>query len=265
MDEDGRLSLSGEAEAGDGVPAGGRRDEGILSGWDRSGHVDPWDDCGDGEDGWLRSLPADLRAEVEARPPVSAAAWEAGPAEACRSFGEGGLGDEMLPGWLLGQLLAEATADGYWGLTDDELAGLLRGWQRQVAHDQASLAGAVRCLASRRAAGSSRAAGHVADELAAELTLTGRSAGRQLELSAGLGRLPEVNDALLSGFLDWPRACVFVDELAVLDERPRRRRAAARSLPATTPGSSCGWRDRVTPRWQAGNCGHRARSCSTTS
>jgi len=125
----------------------------------------------------------------------------------------------MLPGAGLAGMLAEATVDGYADLSDDELAGVLRAWQRQAAHGQACLAAAVRALAGRRAAGSSRAAEHVADELAAELTLTGRSAGRLLELAAGLGRLDEVRSAVLSGLIDWPRACVFLDELAVVDDR----------------------------------------------
>jgi len=132
-------------------------------------------------------------------------------------------------------VLSAATVEGFSGLTDDELAGVLRAWRRQVSHDQAGLGAAVRCLVRRRAAGSSRAAEHVADELAAELTLTGRSAARQLELSAGLGRLPEVNDALLSGFIDWARACVFVDELAVVDD------AAAAAIAAALVDLAAGW------------------------
>src|SRR5262249_28886539 len=66
-------------------------------------------------------------------------------------------------------------------------------------------------------------------------TLTGRSAARQLELSAGLGRLPEVNDALLSGFIDWPRACVFTDELAVVDD------ATASQIAGLLADAAAGW------------------------
>jgi hypothetical protein len=232
MDEEGRLDLFGRDDAG---AAGSPWDDEVDAGWDPSDHGDPAEDCGDGPGAWLRSLPPDLRAEVEARPPVTVLPWEAGPAVAQASFADGGLGDSMLPGWLLGRVLAEATVEGFSDVSDDELAGVLRAWQRQVAHDQASLAIAVRCLADRRAAGSSRAAEHVADELAAELTLTGRSAARQLELAAGLGRLTEVNDALLSGFIDWPRACIFVDELAVLDDE------VAREIADRLAGKAAGW------------------------
>ncbi len=215
IDERGRLSLFGLDEAD---AAAGPWDAEVDAGWDPSDHLDASEDCGDGPEAWLRSLPPDLRAEVESRPAVTGLPWEAGPAAARGSFADGGLGDSMLPGWLLGRVLADATVDGYSDLTDDELAGVLRAWQRQVAHDQASMACAVRCLAGRRAAGSSRAAEHVTDELRAELTMTGLGAARELEFSAGLGRLPAVNGALLSGLIDWGRARVFLDELAVLDD-----------------------------------------------
>ncbi len=231
-DEHGRLNLFGQAE--DESPPGSPWDE-VVAGWDPSDHLDASEDCGDGPEGWLRSLPPDLRAEVEGRPPVTVPPWEAGPAEARSSFADGGLSNTMLPGWLLGRVLAEATVEGLSELNDDELAGVLRAWQRQVSHDEASLAVAVRCLADRRAAGSSRAAEHVADELAIELTLTGRSASRQLELATGLGRLPEVNGALLSGLIDWPRACVFVDELAMLDD------PVARGIAERLADPAAGW------------------------
>ena len=234
-DGEGRLNLFGWADAGCDGPPGSPWDGEVDAGWDPSDHLDAWEDCGDDEEAWLASLPPELRAEVEARPAVTCVPWEAGPAQARKSCAGGGLGDGMLPGWLLGRLLAEATADGFSQLTDDELAGLLRGWQRQVAHDHASLAVTVACLADRRAAGSSRAAGHVTDELAIELTLTSRSAARQLELAAGLGRLPEVRDSLLSGFIDWPKACVFADELAVLDD------ATAGDIASRLAEPAAGW------------------------
>jgi len=235
LDEQGRLDLFSGTDVGDDQQSRSPWDEEVDAGWDPSDHLDPWEDDGNGPEAWLRSLPPDLRAEVEARPPVTAAPWEAGPAEARAWFAAGGLGDGMLPGWGLGRVLSAATVEGFSGLTDDELAGVLRAWRRQVSHDQARLATAVRCLARRRAAGSSRAAEHVADELAVELTLTGRSAARQLELSAGLGRLPEVNDALLSGFIDWARACVFVDELAAVDD------AAATGIAERLAEPAAGW------------------------
>jgi hypothetical protein len=236
MDEQGRLSLFGQDEA---VPVSPWDEDGVA-GWNPSDHLDASEDCGDGPDAWLRSLPPELRVEVESRPPVTLLPWEAGPAAARDSFAVGGLGDEMLPGWLLGKVLDDATADGYLELTDDELAGVLRGWHRQVSHCQSMLARIVAEVGRRRVEqsrrpGWSRAAEHVTDELAVELTLTGRSAERLRDLGFGLERLPEVNDALLSGFIDWARACVFVDELAVLDE------AAAAEIGAALADQATGW------------------------
>jgi hypothetical protein len=57
---------------------------------------------------------------------------------------------------------------------------------------------------------------HVGDELAAALTVTGRASDRLLSLSAGLARLGATLAALTEGLIDWPRAVVFVDELAAL-------------------------------------------------
>ncbi|HXW87717.1 MAG TPA: hypothetical protein VEJ42_05610 [Streptosporangiaceae bacterium] len=187
----------------------------VLAGW---GLPDPDDD----PDAWLAGLPADIAAEVAARPVVTAAPWE-GPAAARGAFAGGGWCDGMPPGWFPGQLLAEATGEGYARLDDDQLAGVLRACQRQISGGYAGLAGVVAEVAERRAAGPARPGwpglgGHVAGELAAELTLTGRSAGRLLEVAAGLRRLPGVRGALAGGAVDWARACVFVDELSVLGD-----------------------------------------------
>jgi hypothetical protein len=78
-------------------------------------------------------------------------------------------------------------------------------------------------LAGRRRAqagapGWSRLADHVADEVAAALTLTGRSAARLMDVAAGLARLPAVHAALEAGVVDWAKAGVFADELAALDD-----------------------------------------------
>ena len=196
-------------------------DELIMAGCDPSNHGDPQTDPDD-EDAWLASLPADIRAELESRPPVAPVLVSAEgdwlPEAARAGFAARGFADAALPGPHLAGLLAAATADGHSPLTDDQLTGVLRGWQRQIAYGQAELARAVVELASRRAAESSRAAEHLSDEVAIELTLTGRSAGRLVEVCDGLDRLPEVHSLLLNGLIDWPRACVFADELAQLDD-----------------------------------------------
>src|SRR5215472_9482136 len=113
LDARGRLNLFLPDGASDDAPAGSPWDAEVDAGWDPSDHLDAWVDDGDGPEAWLRSLPPELRAEVEARPPVTELPWEAGPAEARASFAGSGLGDSMLPGSVLGRLLAEATVEGY--------------------------------------------------------------------------------------------------------------------------------------------------------
>jgi hypothetical protein len=213
-------------------------DELIAAGWDPSDHGDPETDPDD-TDAWFASLPPDIQAELTARPPVTAPPC-ASAAAARAAFADGGVCDAMPPGWYLGRVMTEATLDGYSDLTDDQLAGVLRACQRQISAGYAELAWAVGEVAGRRIAGSRRPgwsglADHVTDELAAELTLTGRSARRLLDVAAGLRRLPEVYRELLTGAIDWPRACVFVDELSVLDE------AAARQVSERLADRAAGW------------------------
>jgi hypothetical protein len=213
-------------------------DELIDAGWDPSDHGDPETDPDD-DDAWWAGLPPDIRAELEARPPVTVPPL-ASAAAARAAFADGGVCDVMPPGWYLGQVLTEATLAGYRELTDDELTGALRACQRQISGGYAELARAVTEVAERRIARSRRpgwsgVADHVTDELAAELTLTSRSARRLLDIAAGLRRLPEVYGALLNGAIDWPRACVFVDELAVLSD------AAARAISEQLADRAAGW------------------------
>jgi hypothetical protein len=207
----------------------------IDAGWEPFEPGFPADD----PDAWLASLPPDIRAELDARPPLTAAPWEE-PKTARAAFADGGFADAMPPGWLLGKVLTEATRSGWRELTDDELAGVLRAGQRQIAAGHAELASAITELVARRTAQSARPkwsglAEHVTDELAAELTLTGRSASRLLDVATGLRRLPEVHDTLLNGAIDWARACVFVDELSALDD------AAARGIAARLADRAAGW------------------------
>jgi len=73
---------------------------------------------------------------------------------------------------------------------------VLCGWQRLVAWAQAGQAACLNELVQRRKAESVELnrpalAGHVGDEAAAALALTSRAAGRLLQVSLGLARLPE--------------------------------------------------------------------------
>jgi hypothetical protein len=242
--DQGQLDLFGEPSSSLEDLGGSLEDPGSFShelidaGWDPSDHGDPATDPDD-EDAWLASLPPDIRTDLETRPPLPPALMSADgdwlPAAARAGFAARGFADAALPGPGLADLLTAATADGLAELSDDQLAGVLRGWQRLVAHGQARLAHAVTELAGRRAAGSSRAAEHLTDELAIELTLTRRSAGRLLELCDGLDRLEAVYEALVSGLIDWPRACVFADELAQLDD------ATAAVIAARLADQAAGW------------------------
>jgi hypothetical protein len=68
------------------------------------------------------------------------------------------------------------------------------------------------------AAGDTGAGEHTGDEIAAALTLTGRSADQLLDLAIGLRRLPMTSAALAAGDIDVPRAMVIAQELAGLTD-----------------------------------------------
>jgi hypothetical protein len=206
---------------------------------------EPWwltdEVCGTPEEehaAWLASLPPDIRASYLEEPDC-AVDEELSPGFTHHDsdgapgagFAAGGVLDQMVPGPLLARALAEATAPGSRELTDSEQIGVLCGWQRQAAWAQAGLAAAALAVAHRRDAQAAAArnphlSGYVRDEIAVALTLTPLSAGRLLAAGAGLGRLPEVAAALAAGQIDWPRACIFVDELLVLDGELARDIAA---------------------------------------
>ena len=277
-----------------------------LADWD----FEPADD-GDPEAGpddyqaWLAGLPAAVRADYlagawtgkgESIPAGFLHHLRAGPSGA--GFAAGGVLDTLAPGPWLADALTTATAaatGGHGQLGESELIGVLCGWRRIASWAAAGEAAAVLTLAKRRAAAAagpagSRQAEHVTDEIAAALTLTGRSAGRLLTLASALARTPDVLTALKAGGIDWAKAAVFADELAPLPDdgargghrrpvpRPGRRRrvddraaargaaprgpgrrprpppAAAAMTPALTPPSPSGTRRPATPPWPAGNC-----------
>ncbi len=202
-------------------------DDLVDRGWVPGDYGDPETDPDD-EEAWLAGLPADLRADF------LAGAWtgtgesipagflhheRSGPSGV--GFAAGGALDAMAPGPWLAEALAGATSDGDSKLGESELIGVLCAWRRIAAWAAAGEATAVVTLARRRAAqaaapGCSHLVEHVSDEVAAALTLTGRSAGRLLEVATGLARIPAVLMALHEGEIDWAKANVFVDELAAV-------------------------------------------------
>ncbi len=239
----GGTAAAAAAAAAAAPPAGDVScDDGADSGWE-PGDYDP-ETGPDDYEAWLAGLPAGVRADFLAGP------WTGGgesiPAgflhhvrhgPAGAGFSAGGVLDGLAPGpWLAEALTAATTAaarSGHGGLGESELIGVLCGWRRISAWAAAGEAAAVLTLARRRAGqaaapGRAHLADHVGDEVAAALTLTGRSAARLLDVASALGRLPDVAAALRGGGIDWAKACVFADELAVLDDNEVAAGIAAR-------------------------------------
>jgi hypothetical protein len=120
-------------------------------------------------------------------------------------FSAGGPLDEMLPGPDLAWHLGGARQIGLGALSDDELVGVLCA-ARRLSSWQAELElAAVAELDARRAGPGGHDGEHVSEEIAAALTLTGRSAGSLLELSRRLGRLPQTTALLAAGVIDRAR------------------------------------------------------------
>ncbi len=204
-------------------------DDWVDRGFEPGDEGDPETDPDDYE-AWLAGLPADVRADF------LAGAWtgagesipagflhhvRGGPAGV--GFAAGGVLDTMAPGPWLAEAIATATADGHAQLGESELIGVLCAWRRISAWAAAGEAAAVVTLARRRTAasrepGGSHLAEHVTDEIAAALTLTGRSADRLLTVASGVVRMPDVLAALKRGEIDWAKASVFVDELGALSD-----------------------------------------------
>jgi hypothetical protein len=197
---------------------------------DESSDSGPPDD--DDEAAWLRGLPDDVRADYLAGTWIDAGESQAGPAgfphhadgPSARGFAAGGAYDAMAPGPDLAQMVAMTIAGGYADLGESELTGVLCAWQRLISWAQAGQAGALTALTDRRKLQSFERDRpslfeHLDDEVAAALHLTCYSADRVLSIAAGLARLCDVHAALSRGELDLPRACLFVEQLAVLPDQ----------------------------------------------
>ena len=178
---------------------------------------------------WLRSLPAEIREAYESGP------WD-GAGEFLAAgfyhhdddglwgldFAAGGQHDRLRPGPELAAAVAHASQDDH-ELGESELIGVLCAWQRLTSWAQAGQAACLNGLVQRRKHQSVELdrpalAGHVDDEAAAALSLTGRAAGRLLQAAVTLGRLPDVLQALAAGRIDWVKACLFTDLLAGLPD-----------------------------------------------
>ncbi len=224
-------------------------DDWVDHGWIPGDDADPETDAVDDE-AWLASLPADVRADFLAGPWTGDGETipagflhhlRAGPRGV--GFAAGGVLDEMAPGSWLGEAITTAAADGNDKLGESELIGVLCAWRRMSSWAAAGETAAVMEFVRRRRAQSqepdtSRLAEHINDELAAALTLTGRSADRLISMSSGFARLPDVHAALQSGHIDWAKACLFVSELANLADDGVAREIASRLLGRAGAG---GW------------------------
>jgi hypothetical protein len=268
---DFKVTGQGELDLGIGDAACGRRSAArpprrsaaasgeLPDNWSRYDWIDlDWEpgDDGDPQTGpddyqaWLAGLPAGVRADFlagawtgagESIPAGFVHHVRGGPSAA--GFAAGGVLDAMAPGPWLADALAAATAGGHAGLGESELIGVLCGWRRMSSWAAAGEAAAAVTLARRRAAasrepGRAHLADHVTDEIAAALTLTGRSADRLLTVASGLARLPDMHAALKQGEIDWAKAGVFADELAALDDDGVAEGIAARFLGRAGAG---GW------------------------
>jgi Domain of unknown function (DUF222) len=173
-------------------------------------------DCGDA---WLADLTPDELEALYTNPPDALSGRTEAPVGA--GFAAGGWLDQLIPGPVLSSFSQDTVDAGLGALEDDELVGLLRAARRLASWQAAVELRAVGELDVRRKResgrpGWSRIGEHVSGELAAALTLTGRSADSLLCLARDLARLPMVLQALAEGRIDLARAQTFASELAAL-------------------------------------------------
>jgi hypothetical protein len=140
------------------------------------------------------------------------------PEPGATGFRAGGPLDAMLPGADLAWHLGAARQRGLGVLSDGELIGVLVAARRMQSWQAELELAATAELDARRAGPDGREGEHVDDELAAALTLTGRSAQDQLELARQLDRLPCTRALLAAGMIDRSRAAVIVGHLSLLED-----------------------------------------------
>lgn len=133
---------------------------------------------------------------------------------------------EMAPGGRLAALLESIDRS---RLNGHELVILLQARSRQIAHLQAELYADMWELAFTPPGDAASPAERLdtidefaSDEIAAAMTLTPRSADRQLSLVSQLAELPRVWKALREGSIDLARAKVFCQETGHLDSDEAR-------------------------------------------
>ena len=145
-------------------------------------------------------------------------------------FESGGVLDTSAPGGSLAGLTDAATRDGGLAeLSDDELIGVLQAWRRLESWCSAGTLAAIAELARRRPAEGRAPAPSgafpaelsefIGDEVAAALTISGRTASSYLDLALDLAtRLPGTAAALRAGRIDYSRARLVADATRVLTD-----------------------------------------------
>ena len=212
-----RLRAPGELTAAE-LAALDRLDGGYPGLDDDPGYYDPGP--------WPTELPddegelADLDQDETAAPEALEAGFthRHGGSGTGAGFTAGGPLDVMLPGPDLAWHAGAARQRGLDTLSDDELIGVLGAANRLEAWQAGLKLAVVAELDARRAGPDGREGEHMAEELAAALTLTGRSAASLLELSRRLERLPQTTALLAAGAIDRSRAAVIADQLSLLDD-----------------------------------------------
>src|SRR6202012_2618983 len=157
------------------------------------------------------------------------------PAVPGPGFAAGGPFDTRAPSALLAGLADAATRDGHLaGLTDDELGGVMRTWQRLESWCGAGLLATVAELARRRPADHTPAPApgevpvqiseFLSGEVAAALTLTSRAADAMCTLGVDLEvRLPATARALHTGVINQAKARLITEATAVLSDQDARK------------------------------------------
>ncbi len=143
-------------------------------------------------------------------------------------FGQNGRADTMAPGALLGTVLEAVAGEGgpgLAGLSDDQLIGVISGVRRMESRTAWMLMAALAELVRRRPAVEPADSGQygfsdfAADEVAAELHLTGQSAAGQMQYAATVeARLPRCFAALSAGRIHPVHLRIIDDETALLSE-----------------------------------------------
>jgi Domain of unknown function (DUF222) len=157
-------------------------------------------------------------------------------------FAAGGAADSLPPGPVLAGFAADVWAGGLARVSDDELIGVMRAARRLASWATALELAAAGDLWRRRVseaeAGDTCAATRLDAEIAAALTLTGRAAGRLLDLAVALRRLPATSRALAAGDIDAPRATLIANEVTGLTGP--HAAAVERAVIGAAPGMTTG-------------------------